>query len=154
MILLLIGFHSIKALFALTHIMMATPPRCTSSSPTYTTLSPPCSVVDPIPFHLDSLIPSTSSPYPAISFATCAVRVASAMVLTFQQPMVVCFFGGYYGAYGLLGFTIILAQRRHYGPSSGTSGLSCIVNVSGFCNMNFFYGAGSLALRLTPNLEG
>ena len=64
------------------------------------------------------------------------------------------FFGGYYGAYRLLGFTPALAQRRHYYPSSGTSGLSSIVNVSGFCNMNFFYGAGSLALRPTPNLEG
>ena len=73
---------SIKALFAPTLIMMATPPCCTSSFPTYTTFSLPCSVLDPIPFHLVSLI-LNDIPHPAISLATFAFRVASAMILTF-----------------------------------------------------------------------
>ncbi|KAL9959457.1 hypothetical protein ACROYT_G032783 [Oculina patagonica] len=54
MILLLIGVHSIKALFALALIMMTTPPRCTLSSPEYTTVSPLCSIRQfyrTVPFH-------------------------------------------------------------------------------------------------------
>ena len=84
MILLLIAWHPFhKALFALTLIMMTTPPYCTSSSPAYTSLLPLCSVLDPTHFHLVSLISNTSIPHPAISLATCTVRVASAMVLVF-----------------------------------------------------------------------
>ena len=135
MILLLIAWHPFhKALFALTLIMTATPPYCTSTSPAYTTLSPLCSVLDPTHFHLVSLISNTSIPHPAISLAPCTVRVASAMVLTFQQPMVACF-QGLLWAFQPLGFPPALAQERHYGPSSVTAGLSCVVNASSFCHM-------------------
>ena len=48
MVLMQIGIHSIKALFVLTLIMMGTPPCCIPLSPTYATLSLPCSVLDPI----------------------------------------------------------------------------------------------------------
>ena len=120
MILLLIAWHPFhKALFALTLIMMATPPYCTSSSPAYTSLLPLCSVLDPTHFHLVSLISNTSIPHPAISLATCTVRVASAMVLTFQQPMVVSFLGATMGlsAFGLpSGFgprVLLRPQQRH-----------------------------------------
>ena len=46
-----------------------------------------------VPFHLVSLIPSTSIPYSFISLATCPAHVVSAMVLTFQQPTIVCRMG-------------------------------------------------------------
>ena len=59
---------SIEALFVPTLIMMGTPLYCTPSSPTYATLSLPCSVLDPIHFHLVSLIPNTSIPHPTISW--------------------------------------------------------------------------------------
>ena len=109
MILLMIAWHPFhKALFALTLIMMATPPYCTSSSPAYTSLLPLCSVLDPTHFHLVSLISNTLISHPAISLATCTVRVASAMVLTFQQPMVACF-QGLLWAFQPLGFPPALA---------------------------------------------
>ena len=38
--------------------------------------------------------------------------------------------------------------------SSNTPSQYCLnTNASGFCNSYFFYGAGSLSLRPTPNLE-
>ena len=39
-------------------------------------------------------------------------------------------------------------------PSSDTPSWCClIINTSGFCSNQCFYGAGSLALRPTPNVE-
>ena len=73
----------------------------TSSSPTYTTFTPLCSVVDPTHFHLVSLIPGTSTLYSTISLATLALCVASAIVLKSQQPMVVCYLGATMGPIGL-----------------------------------------------------
>ena len=132
MILLLIGVHYIKAPFALALIMMATPPCCTSSFPMHTTFSPLCSVTDSVPFHLVSPIPSTSIPYSFIYLATCPARVVFAMVLTFQQPMIVCRLGA---TMGPIGFRLALTQERHYSPSSNTpSQCFLIINASGFCN--------------------
>ena len=89
MIILLIGVDSMKAPCALPLFMMATPSRCTLSFSTYTTFSPLCSVTDPVPFHLVSLIVCTWNPYSFISLATCPARVVSAMVFTFHQSMIV-----------------------------------------------------------------
>lgn len=85
MIILLIGIIPSRLPFP----VMATRSCCTSSSPTYTTVSPLCSVTDPIPFHLVLFAPSTSIPISSISLATCAVCVACTIVLTFQQLMVI-----------------------------------------------------------------
>ena len=137
MVLMQIGIHSIKALFVLTLIMMGTPPCCIPSSPTYATLSLPCSVLDPIPFHLVSLIPNTSIPHPTISWP---------LALFADGDL---FLGGYYGAYRPMGFLPALAEERHYGPSSNTSGLSCIVDASGFCYICF--SLRGRVVNLTPN---
>ena len=123
-LLLLIFIHFMKALFALTPIMMVTPPRCTSSSPIYSTLSPPCSVLDPIPIHLVLLIPDTLIPYPAISLASGAVCVTSTMVLTFQHLKVVSFLGAAMGP-------ISLWASHQLWQSSSTLGLSYIIHASG-----------------------
>ena len=72
---------------------MVTPPCRWSSSPTYTIHSPLRSLIDPIPFHLLSQIPRISIPYLFISLATCATLDDSAIVRTFQYPMMVCCFG-------------------------------------------------------------
>ena len=57
MILLLLSIHSIKALFGLALIMMATPPFRTSSSPTYTTFMPPLQCCWSHPFPSDLTYP-------------------------------------------------------------------------------------------------
>ena len=137
MVLMQIGIHSIKALFVLTLIMMGTPPCCIPLSPTYATLSLPCSVLDPIPFHLVSLIPNTSIPHPTISWP---------LALFADGDL---FLGGYYGAYRPIGFLPALAEERHYGPSSNTSGLSCVVDASGFSYICF--SLRGRVVNLTPN---
>ena len=52
------------------------------------------------------------------------------------------FLGGYYGAYRPLGFPPALAEERHYGPSSNTSGLSCIVDAFGLLHVFLSTGQG------------
>ena len=80
-----------------------------------------------------------------LSPATCAVRVTSNIVLTFQQPMVVCCWGATMGPI----FPLVLAQERHCSPSRNTPRLCCI-----HCQcFRFGGGAGLLPLRPTPNLE-
>ena len=102
MILLLIGVYSIKAPFAqhspwwlllpvVPHHFLCTPPSLHSVH----------SVTDPFPFHLVSLIPSTSIPYSFITLANSPARVVSSMVLSFQQPMIVCRLGVTMGPIGL-----------------------------------------------------
>ena len=90
----LICIHSIKVLFALKLIMKATPPCCTSSSPTYTTLSPPCNALI---LSLSICLSLTLQFHILPSLATYIVHVSSAMVLMFQQPMVICFLGATMG---------------------------------------------------------
>ena len=82
---------------------------------------------DPVPFHLVSLIPSTSNRYSFISLGTCLARVVFAMVLTFQQPMIICHLKGYYGAYRPLGFQRTLTQQRHCSASSNTPSQCCLL---------------------------
>ena len=98
--------------------MMGTPPCCTPSS------------LDPIHFHLVSLIPNTSIPHPTISWP---------LALFADGDL---FLGGYYGAYRPMGFPPALAEERHYGPSSNTSGLSCIVDAFGLLHVFLSTGQG------------
>ena len=95
---------------------MATPPCCTSSFPTYTTFSPLCSVSYPIPFHLVSLIPSTSVPYSFISLATCPARVVPCHGPHVPATNDRLSLGSYYGAYGPLGFLAGFEPRASLQP--------------------------------------
>ena len=121
---------------------MATPPCCTSSSPTNTTVSQLYGVIEPIPFHLLSLIPSTSIPYSIISLC-CSYQLRHGPYI--PTANVCLLFGGYYGAHRPLGFPQGLSQERHVSLNSSTPSLGClIVNAFGFCNSRHFTGQPQL----------
>ena len=56
--------------------------------------------------------------------------------------------GGYYEAYGPLGFRLALAPERHCSPSSNTPSQCClIINASGFCNSYVVFLCGRVVTR-------
>ena len=81
---------------------------------------------------------------PPISLTTCAVLVVSAMVLTFQHPMLVRCLGTTIDHIGLWGSPAqALTQERHFVTHSGFPSMGCIiVNAFGLCNNAFFTGQG------------
>ena len=131
MIILLIGLDCIKAPFALALFMMAAPPCCASSFPTYTTFSPLCSVTDPRPFRLGLNYPYHFSPIPFHLLGylpcPCCVRHGPHILATNGRLSL----GGYYGALsdfrlptGFDSRSSLQPQQQH--PSSVLSRHQCL----------------------------
>ena len=69
-----------------------------------------------VPFHLVSLIPSTSIPYSFISLATCPARVVPCHGPHVPATNDRLSLGSYYGAYGPLGFLAGFEPRASLQP--------------------------------------